>query len=764
MVKQHLISSKKNIVEIEGNSNNNNQGCMWGILHILDYHHWHVKRVLPHKRHDRYKKKTILHNQGEKDQLNRNAEAEPFIVGQHGKKMSATGKSSSENRKKGRYTKESLHLEYSGENQANSENTLNLEKDGKSEEASLDQTYLETNIVKRDISDKLEKHNDILKICGVEKDLLLKFLHDLDVSRKKLQASSNKSRLTKSGSFPLTESSKMRSVSTRTFKHKQTEIWAFPKGEKLLVGTQAPKISASTLVKDVSNESSMEQKPSTYSRSSQGLNHKGWNQLVLHSFKVIKQKIKHALVEAIHRRYSLKYSITNDEKVVSQILDDGVIQECEKNDSSNETKAYDYDSNKHEVRLMRRTSSLNESLDRYTQLFEKSFSNDVKWHSSKSKSLRLTNEDKVLKSGNPPKFSRSNFSLPSLESLRFILHEVLLDTNIGDTVETDNHVQRKSVSFSSQTDKPLNQIEENEIAETVEGDGKDVNSSPLSGKIVEEIDRVTRDRMEDKHEIAAEDGNFRHEKVEISITIYPNKEVVACLETCSENNTIKQAKGGELNDRSSIVEESESDLAKRRSVDSFEGSSSKNASVTAKDTNTSSDKNFLLHKSVTNNNSDFMYVKKILEVSGFMENEQNQIWHTLDQPLKPSLLKDLYNEIDFSGEEIVSPYDHQLLFNLVNEVLIQIDEMSPTYFPRPFSFNYRLRPTPKEYYLLNEVWTSVNSFLSLRPELDQTLDDVVSRDLAKGSGWMNLQQEEEYVALELEEMIVDDLLDELVFS
>ncbi|CAL0332247.1 unnamed protein product [Lupinus luteus] len=672
-----------------------------------------------------------------------------YQVGQHGENLSATGKSSSENRKKGQCTKESLHLEYSGGNQS----------------TSLNQAYLETNMVKRDISNKLKKHNDILKICGVEKDLLLKFLHDLDVGRKKLQASRNKARLTKSGSFPLTESSKMRSISTRTFKHKQTEIWAFPKGEKLLVGTQAPKISASTLVKDVCNESPMEQKSSTYSRSSQGLNHKGWNQLVLHSFKVIKQKIKHALVEAIQHRYSPKYSDANDEKVVSQILDDGAIQECEKNESSNETKAYDYDSDKHEVRLMRRTSSLNESLDRYTQLFEKSFSNDVKWHSSKSKSLRLTNEDKILKSGNAPKFSRSNFSLPSLESLRFILHEVLLDTNIVDTVETDNDAQRKSVSFSLHTDKPLDQIEENEITETVEGDGKDVNSSPLSGKIVDEIDGVTCDQKEDIHQIAVEDGTFRREKVEISTTIHPNKELVASLETSNEDNTIRHGKGRELNARSSSVEESETDLAKRGSVNSFEGSiSNTNVSVTSKDTNKSLDNHFMLHKPVTINNSNFMYVKKILEVSGFMGNEQNQIWHTVDQPLKPSLLEDLDNEIKLSGEEIVGPYDHQLLFNLVNEVLIEIDEMSPTYFPRPFSFNYRLRPMPKEYYLLNEVWTSVNSYLSLRPELDQTLDDVVSRDLAKGSGWMNLQQEEEYVVLELEEMIVDDLLDELIFS
>ncbi|TQE03237.1 hypothetical protein C1H46_011138 [Malus baccata] len=35
----------------------------------------------------------------------------------------------------------------------------------------------------------------------------------------------------------------------------------------------------------------------------------------------------------------------------------------------------------------------------------------------------------------------------------------------------------------------------------------------------------------------------------------------------------------------------------------------------------------------------------------------------------------------------------------------------------------------------------VRSYLSLRPEMDQSLDDVVARDLAKGDRWMNLQWE-----------------------
>jgi hypothetical protein len=161
-------------------------------------------------------------------------------------------------------------------------------------------------------------------------------------------------------------------------------------------------------------------------------------------------------------------------------------------------------------------------------------------------------------------------------------------------------------------------------------------------------------------------------------------------------------------------------------------------------------------------------VKDILEYSGFTRNEQTQMRYTVDQPIKPTLFtaleESLLHENEYSGEENTNMCDHQLLFNLINEVLFQMYENSPTYFPKPFTFNYKLKSMPKGNYLVNEVWDNVSSYLSLRPELDETLDDVVGRDLTKRSGWMNLQQEEECVALELEEMIIDDLLDEIIFS
>ncbi|WJX69581.1 hypothetical protein P8452_53804 [Trifolium repens] len=660
-----------------------NQGCMWGMFNILDYHQWGVKRVFHHKkkRHDRYKRKTTL-----QEQQNVVREAESHLVSQHREISNAKG-------------------------QTSSENALHQKNDGNTTESSL----------KRDISIKYKNSDDVLEIISVEKNLLFKFLRDIDFGGKK----NHQARLTKSGSFPLPASSKTKDISSSTFRSKQTEIWNFPKGEKLRAGTQVPKKFGSSSVKDISYEkpkpsatdngidsvAAVEQKSSISSRSSEGLNHKGWNQVVIHQFKVIKQKIKHAIVElkkSGHNKASPEYSIIDNEKeIISQSLDIGAIHEYKKSKSLSETKAS-------EARLMRRTSSLNESMDRYTQLFEKSLSKEVKWQSSKSKSLRLTNDDKTQKSRHARMFSRSNLSMPNLEALGFILHEALLETNDmgNNTVESDNDVQSKSASLPLKNDESTDHFKEAEIDELIEGSGRDVNPSPssLSDKMVAKIDEgVTCDQREDIHEPASEQ------------------------------------EGKELNTRGS------------------------NASVTAaEDTNKSLQNDFLHFKSYSETDSNFKYVKDILEYSGFTRNEQTQMRYTVDQPIKPTIFtaleESLLHENEYSGEENTNMCDHQLLFNLINEVLFQMYENSPTYFPKPFAFNYKLKSMPKGNYLVNEVWDNVSSYLSLRPELDETLDDVVGRDLTKRSGWMNLQQEEEYVALELEEMIIDDLLDEIIFS
>ncbi|EFH68668.1 hypothetical protein ARALYDRAFT_311814 [Arabidopsis lyrata subsp. lyrata] len=118
----------------------------------------------------------------------------------------------------------------------------------------------------------------------------------------------------------------------------------------------------------------------------------------------------------------------------------------------------------------------------------------------------------------------------------------------------------------------------------------------------------------------------------------------------------------------------------------------------------------------------FCYVKKVLEVSGFLEEK----WHSEEQPLNPSLLHEL--EIH---EEVVN--DKELLFDLVNEAIVETQNQSQIYFPKTYPYGKRY---------LDEVWGRVEWSLSgLGAEnRDRSLDDIVGRDLlTKSDGWMNLQ-------------------------
>lgn len=46
---------------------------------------------------------------------------------------------------------------------------------------------------------------------------------------------------------------------------------------------------------------------------------------------------------------------------------------------------------------------------------------------------------------------------------------------------------------------------------------------------------------------------------------------------------------------------------------------------------------------------------------------------------------------------------------------------------------------------------------------DQTVDGIVALDLWSDDSWMNLQLESEHVALELEYMFLNELLEEIIY-
>ena len=165
--------------------------------------------------------------------------------------------------------------------------------------------------------------------------------------------------------------------------------------------------------------------------------------------------------------------------------------------------------------------------------------------------------------------------------------------------------------------------------------------------------------------------------------------------------------------------------------------------------------------------AEFSYVRDVLELSGFSGNAFLGTWHSDDQPVNPLVYEEvegcLVLDPDCCGNE-GGQCDHLLMFDLINEVLMEIYARSYSYCPFRLSYLSHISPMPAGPHVLREVWGLISWYLSFRTEVDQSLDYVVGTDLAKTYGWMNLQFDTECVGLELEDLIFYDLLDEVILG
>ncbi|XP_019186860.1 PREDICTED: protein TRM32-like [Ipomoea nil] len=164
------------------------------------------------------------------------------------------------------------------------------------------------------------------------------------------------------------------------------------------------------------------------------------------------------------------------------------------------------------------------------------------------------------------------------------------------------------------------------------------------------------------------------------------------------------------------------------------------------------------------NRAAFDYVKRILQESGLCRGEFLERWHSAEMPLNPLVFDEVEQCImaqsDCTGSEDDGAYDHLLLFSSVNETVLEIYDKSYVYWPNPLTCRSCIRRMPVGYGVLEEVWGNIRRLL----RQSDLLEDPVGWDLARGDNWMNLQFEAECVGLELEDLILDDLLDELLYD
>ncbi|KAL3579882.1 hypothetical protein D5086_017717 [Populus alba] len=646
---------------------------------------------------------------------------------------------------------------------------------------------------------------------------LLEILQDPGVQTTHVQqASKAKVRLRRSGSFPAADCSHITFVRPSTIEHKQKEIWSFPKGVKPSIGNPAPRSTASRSLEDfygksidlkVSNHgvTSIDQETQFSSlESSQGLHKYKWHLSFMSPFKGLKKKIKYALTESKREsdhestntsRYEVPsgYNFSTDKEEMSKKLKEITVHQdgVENSTSFQETNSFDNDLSKAQAPRIGRGSSLKESLDGYARLFEYSFSKQVKWNQYQSKSLKLSSEDKSQSRG--LRSFRRRLSLPDIESIYLFPNESSSDALSSNTtgMDSDANVKTgflndlKSVSTPEvrKQFKRLDSVEETELQSNIEERAGSMDNNECSGGLMASINEgsaitseLNQDTMVPERGDQSSQSNQGNGSAITSIREHEERSPISALETRFRDDItclveFPMSEGSELDPRHMCVDEPDSPvtLQDRPTGDSLEETRSSTSHANAENASTMVGARFLhFELNRPEDDADFNYLRDVLEVSGFIGPESLGTWYSLEQPLSPTLFKALeaylHKGLESSSEDVAYSCDHLLLFDLINEELLDIYESSLAYFPKLFSFTQRVRPLPRGNNVIDEVWKRISWHRRSTSEMEQSIEDIVARDCEKGDGWMNLQLDAEDVALDLEDLIFDELVDEVICS
>ncbi|KAI5054645.1 hypothetical protein GOP47_0030346 [Adiantum capillus-veneris] len=174
-------------------------------------------------------------------------------------------------------------------------------------------------------------------------------------------------------------------------------------------------------------------------------------------------------------------------------------------------------------------------------------------------------------------------------------------------------------------------------------------------------------------------------------------------------------------------------------------------------------------------NAEMCYIRDVLAASGFTGDSSSVLtqWYAPGQPLNPRLFRTL--EISYSKEEaalelfeaasksstqegVLNTSRRHLLFDCANEVLLDI--LGP-YMNRRVWLSSKVAasmPTGKD--LVNLLWTHISCSLCFHSGSQETLENLVTKDLGKGSRWLDTGVEIEAAGLDVERAILDDLIEE----
>lgn len=283
---------------------------------------------------------------------------------------------------------------------------------------------------------------DALRVISMNREFFLKILQDPEspwaYHFHYQQAGRTKSRLSKSGSFPGPGASREGDFMPIELKYNQKEITFHARSEgKLQVDSQTQNLAEFESTEYVSEQS----KSGVANNSSLGLpnqlKRRSESRMAIKHFKDLKQKIKHAIrqskkerrritMDAIFHTVPHGYRFSKDAK--KPISDQWKEPATSRNSGDCPGSSYGWGNSAPD--LGKQTLFPNNSLERYTRLFESSFNKEGKCQISER--LKLRTEDAGLPSGSVPKSLRRILSLPDSKSYFSLQSEDYFDNYLSE--------------------------------------------------------------------------------------------------------------------------------------------------------------------------------------------------------------------------------------------------------------------------------------------------------------------------------------------
>ncbi|KAK6163201.1 hypothetical protein DH2020_000065 [Rehmannia glutinosa] len=314
------------------------------------------------------------------------------------------------------------------------------------------------------------------------------------------------------------------------------------------------------------------------------------------------------------------------------------------------------------ARLDRRSSSLNESLGKYARMFENRFQTDAKLNSSKS--LRLTSEY-----DHAPVYFRRIRSLSNVDFYNSNLNSELL----RDGPSGNGSVEEKLAGLFASDEKNVSLDANMEIKEDVASDDE-----------CEEVDGL----KDEAEKLIKADSNCS----DIARKQLPDQDFALETEFYAVERRISEGveHGSSIHDSCFSI---------------------KTDDPKTENDQISSDK---ITKHPKTNNSDMYYVRRILDQSGIATDASDITWHASDQPFGPQLFEQVETcwPHEKDDQQDFCPH-HQMLFDLVNEVLVDVYDISLPYYPKALSSSCHVRPFPVGDLMIEEVCTKIGTMVNL---------------------------------------------------